>query len=393
MLSFAQAGNTLWGFQLAWFLVLLTLAAVMYVLDAKTLSVAALLLGVALAVVGSLSSLQGLLIWAPGLLLLYYRRRSPVYLAVWAGAGVLTAALYFDDFSRSGATPAYLTTPHYPLLAIRFFFETIGDVLGVPLTSTGTGADLVGAFGCLIVGLALFALWSGGRTRDTESAAPVGLALIIFGLLFALVITYGRTFGGPAGAAQSRYTTYNLLIVVGIYLIYLEEIRYGSRSSDPLSVRTVLGVLLGGVIVLQVLFGFVNGIRWARTNYGTLALDGAVTADAGRIPGPRVQAFVDPYASVRLLRDDISVLSTHRLSFFSDQATVHYYRDEAQSYARRGLFEYELRHPRFPPASSFRALALSSQAQWFVGEWRGESASPESCVRADRIKHRRKDPR
>ena len=246
------------------------------------------------AVVGSLSSLQGLLIWAPGLLLLYYRRRSPVYLAVWAGAGVLTAALYFDDFSRSGATPAYLTAPHYPLLAIRFFFETIGDVLGVPLTSTGTGADLVGAFGCLIVGLALFALWSGGRTRDTESAAPVGLALIIFGLLFALVITYGRTFGGPAGAAQSRYTTYNLLIVVGIYLIYLEEVRYGSRSWDPLSVRTVLGVLLGGVIVLQVLFGFVNGIRWARTNYGTLALDGAVTADAGRIPGPRVQLSWTP---------------------------------------------------------------------------------------------------
>ena len=33
---------------------------------------------------------------------------------------------------------------------MRFYFESIGDVLGVPLTSDGMGADLVIAVGCVI---------------------------------------------------------------------------------------------------------------------------------------------------------------------------------------------------------------------------------------------------
>ena len=186
MLSVVQAGNTLWGFQLAWYLVLVALAAVIYLLDAKTLSAPALLLGMLVAVIGSYSSLQGLFIWVVGLMILFYRKRNSLFFAVWAGAAVLTTAVYFYHYDRSATVAASQTGLHVPGTATRFFFESVGDVLGVPLTQNDVGADLVLAFGVLIVALALWTLWSNGRRRDTESASPVGVALIVFGLLFAL---------------------------------------------------------------------------------------------------------------------------------------------------------------------------------------------------------------
>ncbi len=74
-LSFAQEGNTLWGFQMAWFLVLLALATALLLLDRASLSWLALVGAIAAATVGSFSSLQGLLIWPAGLVLCCYRRR------------------------------------------------------------------------------------------------------------------------------------------------------------------------------------------------------------------------------------------------------------------------------------------------------------------------------
>ena len=67
--------NTLWAFQMAWYLVLLGLAVTLFLLDRPSLTWLVLAGAMAAAVVGSFSSLQGLLIWPIGLVLLYLRRR------------------------------------------------------------------------------------------------------------------------------------------------------------------------------------------------------------------------------------------------------------------------------------------------------------------------------
>ena len=119
-------------------------------------------------------------------------------MALWVAGGALTTIVYFYNFDTHADDIAQNLTPiHLPAQAVRFFFESIGDVLGVPLRSYGVGADLVTAVGCVIFALALYTLWSGGRRRDPRSAAPVGMALTVFGLLFALSTTYGRAWGWP----------------------------------------------------------------------------------------------------------------------------------------------------------------------------------------------------
>ena len=75
MLSIVQAANTLWGFQLAWYVVMLSLALSLYFLDRPNLTNLVMAAAVGAAVVGTFSSLMGLFIWPVGLALLWQRRR------------------------------------------------------------------------------------------------------------------------------------------------------------------------------------------------------------------------------------------------------------------------------------------------------------------------------
>ncbi len=102
-LSFAQWQNTLWGFQMAWYLVLLSLAGTIALLDRPTLTVPTFVAAAVVAVVGSYSSTQGLLIWPVGLLLLYLRRRTKWTFVSWIAIAGATAAALFLQFQLSGA--------------------------------------------------------------------------------------------------------------------------------------------------------------------------------------------------------------------------------------------------------------------------------------------------
>ena len=66
--------------------------------------------------------------------------------------------------------------------------------------------------------------------------ARVGVAMICFGLLFALSVADGRTVFGPSGASAWRYTTYDLLVLAGAYLALLD---YRHRALGPGGVRGI----------------------------------------------------------------------------------------------------------------------------------------------------------
>jgi hypothetical protein len=203
------------------------------------------------------------------------------------------------------------------------------------------GADLVIAVGCVILALAVFTLWSAGRRRDTQGAAPIGIALTVFGLLFALSTTYGRAWGGPGSASASRYTTYDLTILVGAYLTFIgSQPSAGHAQGSWRAVTRLLGPVLACVITLVAAFGIINGIRWARSSDVGLLSQAAVTVDIDRIPGPLVQSLLEPAIPAHQLREDARVLSTHGLSLYSDPQAVATYRHAAAIDAAEGLFNY-----------------------------------------------------
>ena len=70
METLGQFENTLFGYQMSWYLAITALAAAIYLLNLPKLSWLVLVAAIALGVVGSYSAFQGLLIWPAGLVVL-----------------------------------------------------------------------------------------------------------------------------------------------------------------------------------------------------------------------------------------------------------------------------------------------------------------------------------
>lgn len=336
MLSFVQWSNTTWGFQMAWFLVLLTMAATLYLLDAPDLTRTGFVCAVATAIVASYSSIQGLLIWPVGLLLLYQRRRRWYFAATWAGTGLVVAAIYFHNFRFQNTSLNNSIIRHYPLRAVKSYLFSLGDVLGFPISLRGTANPFIVPLGGVIFALAVLALIFYGLGRDTRSGRPIGIALISIGLLFDAMITEGRIFFGYAAAGASRYTTYDLLVPVGIYLVFVERPRATTveaaserpflrrwdaitsslrRSSD----RWLLfagRVIIIGAIAVQLAYGVPNGLRNARANYVYQARGAQVMRNIRHEPALFIVYYLDPFDSAPYLRRQVGVLRRYQLSLF-----------------------------------------------------------------------------
>ena len=343
-LTLAQWGNTLWGFQMAWFLVMLALSASIVLLDRPLLSLPVFVAAICVAVVGSFSSLQGLLIWPVGIVLLYHRRRRLSFFMAWLVAMVVTTVVYFYNFSTSTTFDLRLFFL-VPTGFVKFFCFALGDIVNVPEAAGQPPNAAVMTFGVVLFVVALLALVKFGVARDERGAAPVGVALIVFGLLFDALITQGRSYEGYVGASQSRYTTYDLLVLGGIYLAALDGGRSQSRArrsvtracggwhSDrvivslrnaALRVKVQLDRLKPGLIlriallamVIQVCVSFHYALVGSRESYQEEVAATAVTRNFNHEPG-RVLAY-DLYfvKSPGWLRMQAQFLREHHLGPF-----------------------------------------------------------------------------
>ena len=341
--SVVQYQNTIWGFQMAWFMVLLALATSLVLLDRATLTWIIFVAALAAAVVGSFSSLQGLLIWPTGLVLLYFRRRTLPYIGVWIVGAIVTTTLYFHHYDSS-ASPLPNFAWQHPLGALKFFLFAIGDVVGKPvgLGRPDSANLLVELFGLCIVLLAVATVLICGFQRDVRGGSPVGIALICYGLLFAAMITQGRSFFGYYGASQSRYTTFDLLILIGIYLALLsrrggaqEDLqlpfdeprlrtqtsnareRRGSHSRPYRTATLCIWIVALIAIGIQIPLGIYYGVHGARNSYD---YDVKVTRVLRNINHASNDALIAlyPFEPASIIRDRVRVLEVHRLSVFSD---------------------------------------------------------------------------
>ncbi len=340
MLSLAQWSNALWGFQIAWFLVLLALALTVSFLDRPRQRWWTVGLAVCFAVVASYSSLQGLLVWPVGFVLLYLRQRQRWIFASWVAAAAMTVLLYFINYSNPYATNPRTALLH-PYAAAKFYLFALGDIVGVQMKYGGPGNALVMTFGIVILALALIVLFRWGLRRDTETAAPLGVVLIIFGLLFDVLITDGRIAFGLWGASQSRYTTNDILVLAGIYLTVL-----GDRSPrDNERRRTVPGSNSRGrmqtsvlwlraqtnqidrkvvrrvallAIIIQVAFSVHYGLQGARQQHQAYIAAATATRNVDHETDGALKFRLGLFTTIsgKTLRDDIDFLRQHHLSLF-----------------------------------------------------------------------------
>jgi hypothetical protein len=343
MLTVGQFGDTLFGFQVAWYMVLVSLAAVLFLLDSPRANWLLLAGAIAMAVIGSYSSLQGMFIWPVGLIVVLWRRWPRAFVMTWLVSAVVTVGVYFYhfDFSATGSGQSGYVFAH-PFAALEFFFLSIGDVMGKPLPPGPQASDpLLVGLGVVIFLLAVASLALYGR-RSRPARSPVGPALICFGVLFALSITYGRSSYGLSVATQSRYVTFDLLILVGCYLCLIERwpshshttmaaagpdrgagpvvdevetAREERRQRMALTLR-VLAILL---IVWTVWGGAENGIAGGRGTRSGMQSAALVEAHAADAPSSLIRSalFPNPIIGYSNVRGLAQLAKENHLSFFA----------------------------------------------------------------------------
>jgi hypothetical protein len=330
LLSVAQYGGTLFGFAIGWYLIVVAFSIALFFLDRPDLTWIALCAAVAAGVLASFSSLQGLFIWPVGLVLLLLRARGRWLVVGWIAAGLATTTIYFYNWDARQGSISYAL--HHPFDTLRFFFFTVGDVIGVQLPNSPSGAQYgVFALGIAIVGIGVWSILSYGLRVDVSSARPIGVALIWFGLLFAAAAAGARTSLGLSNAGFSLYVTFDVLILLGSYLILIDRSKQSASNASP-NIRWLPGMTIVVVVLvgLQFLVGTDNGISNAR-NYHDFELSGAiVTAKIQRAPDGLVEnqlgAGDETAGFIRKMTD---FLRANRLSLFSTAAI--------DSYAKQSL--------------------------------------------------------
>jgi hypothetical protein len=333
MLSFVQAGSTLWGFQMAWFLVMVSLATTIYVLDRQTMTGPVMVVATTAAFIGSFSSVMGLFLWPVGLLLLWQRHRARGFFFGWCSAAVVTALLYLIGFSfnRTYSDPSFVFS--HPVAGAKTFFFLLGDAFGLqsydnqgllppgaPNVSTGV-VILIGVVVCIV---AVWVVVVYGLRREETSASPVGAALASFGLLYALNIAVGRTSTSPVGpsAGQSRYTTFSLLVVAGCYLAVVgrptpdAEVRTRSRLT---SYRLARWAVFASVALLLV-SGTIEGVAYGRYWHGREVQMAAVTVNLHHVSDAVVDEVLYPNGS-KWVRRWSHIAADRHLSLFANTTT------------------------------------------------------------------------
>jgi len=322
MLSLAQAGNTLWGFQMAWYLVLLMVALTLFLLDQESQPWIVFAAAVVAAAVASFSSLQGLLIWPAGLLLLYLRRRPRPLALAWIGSALLTGVVYFVGYDFNVTQ----SSTQQPGVEFNFFLRVVGDIVGA--TQPGV---LVTLFGSVLVVAAIWALIRFTvRERTTTGGRPFALSLVFFGLLFAGLTASGRA--GTGFSVEYRYTVFAVFVLLGLYLTVLDpplasepsspqarspirRVGYRQILTDPLFALARVAVGFG--IIITVILGSANGIAQARAVRANRLFLGQVTVRANQYPDPIVRFLYSGYESGQVVRRQIAIARKYRLSLFA----------------------------------------------------------------------------
>ena len=335
LFSFVQYQNTLWGFQIAWYLVTLSLVGALYLLDRPHLTHVAFLAAIIAGVVASYSSLQGLTVWPVGLVLLYLRRRSPDRLITWSACGLAATALYFYHWKPSEFShPGYVFS--HPVESLKFFLYLLGSVLGTRMTNHPAAEMTLGG---VLVAVSI-ALIVSCRRRDDRTARPFAVALILFGLLFAVSVTVGRASFGLF--APSRYAECGLFVLAGCYLVLVQR-PDDERPSNPAeaagggaaapqgqgrgwgTVRTTGLIVIVAGIALEVVFGTGHGFASAK-KWSNAQKQAADTVANYREASPVLLDSVGQLGT----RSLSSFMAAHDLSVFGTA--------EGASDARQGLF-------------------------------------------------------
>jgi len=290
-----QSENFSWGFQIAWFLCNACVVGVVALLARPNRQAIDIMGAIALGVIASYSSSQGLVSWAVGAVAIVL---VPITvsrtLIVWLCAAAATEVVY-----RVGAvarTAGHMSLVHHPLDALRYVLAYFGS----PLEGL-SGPDRSALFGLLVVGVVLASFIAdvvrSNRLLHLVRRAP-WYALAIYPIACAIATAYGRGEYGVAQALASRYTSISGLLWIAAIAI---GCTYVARM-PALSWRTRgFAAAIAMIVVFAARSEYVGSTAWQAADERSVAARAAFArSDASYLP----TMYPDP-AREKMLIDEL----------------------------------------------------------------------------------------
>lgn len=348
MFGLSQHQGTLWGFTLGNYMVIACLAVVLVTLATGTTSGRALAIGA--AVVASYSSLQGLLIW-PAAVPLLLNNTTRHYRIVWTATAAATIGVYFLGFGSAnlGGTSLTYVFTHLPFV-VQAFLVCCGNVVQTVATGMPTGPfplqEMFGTVLCLLAAL-MFVDWLRSGMHK-ELMIPV--ALVTYALLFNFTVAAGRAVMGLSEMMSSRYTPYDLLLLLGLFL-WATGGAQTPRGDVPWRSGVAGAVVV--MIVLQAGPSYWFGLAAGRVTAAKRIQAADVLVNIKSAPNVLIDYYLAPDATS--VRATAPTLAAYHLSVFATGA--------AANYRRMGLGPVTSQPPLRPPASVARLIQNSDLAR------------------------------
>jgi len=327
--SLAQYENWLWGFQVAWFwIVLCLLAAIAFVtrrpqpdrLD-RNFWFAALFCGLA-----SFSSAHGLLTWfaiAPCVLFAGARLRSALLpFGLWCGLGAIAIALYFYGYQTPNDTIDRGYAFAHPLAGLHYFISLIGGGI------TPDNLYHSSIFGVVVLAtFTVCGLWF-LRDRAVRPHLSPWLALGSFTIGFSAITAIGRASLSIHSAMASRYVTISVLIAIALVQIGA-FVCGGSRRRQRWYRRACVAIVALSISSSIAVLPTADGLQQARQD-GALCLTLRHYMQAR--PNPCLaQLFPDPWAAKIYYGQLLDRLDWHE---FADEGEIAFVEAPSATYGR-----------------------------------------------------------
>lgn len=214
LFSLIQYANALFAAE-NWYVALLGVAATLFFLEGSDERPRFYWIALAIAVLTSFSELQGLFVWASAIPYLISGRRTVAQRTIWAVAAVSCAVVFFIGFQFS---PQHVSTANVTPELVPYMLLELGALFTGPISGSAQIGSAVW-LGLLVAAFAALAIWAAWRTGWNTAALRLPLSLSTFGLVNVVATACGRASVGLPFATSSRYTTYTLVLVAGIYMI------------------------------------------------------------------------------------------------------------------------------------------------------------------------------
>jgi len=242
--------SNLWAFvMLLWLIPPLCVMSVIYLVDKPKMHVKIFAGAISLALISTFSSIIGIVVWLPGLILLIKRDKAKRWIGkkwffVWICATVFTGLIYYSYIPHGTIETSpglLLTLDGYSFIATfaAVAFRLKYDIL----------MDLVGTFTIILSG---FCLYYFVKNKGISRTLP-WFVFILVGFVDAIITALGRVNmelhpgNEPYYIPMSHFIQIGLLVLLSIIII---DVRKNHYQNNKLITGILLSIMIGFSILL-----------------------------------------------------------------------------------------------------------------------------------------------